>query len=84
MFRAGFLFSSVASNGSYHAILPLSPGFSYSSSSVTLNSVVAVVGKSTVPSPDIFTTRFWYNCIDIYTQDSSMAGQCVMFSLTVS
>jgi hypothetical protein len=74
------LFSSTATNGNYHGIVPLRPG--YNITSVTLTSVQQA-GKTTGNYPPIssFTARIIWGTIDIYTSLESVKGQFLAFDL---
>lgn len=78
-----FGFGTTAINGFYHAVFPLPPGFSYSS--VTLVSVEGQIGVASSDFPPIsaFTVRLLWDSIDVYTNDSALAGQFVALNLTL-
>ena len=76
----GMLFSSTATNGNYHGIVPLRPGHNFTKVTLTY---VQQAGKTSAQYPPVssFTARVIWDTLDIYTSLESVKGQFLAFDL---
>lgn len=77
----GTMFSSVPTNGYYHAVVPLRSGIT----SVTLHAVTqAGLSPEQFPAVSNFNSRIIWDTLDIYTTLQSVSGQFCAFEITLS